>query len=146
MELVQSWWVSDEATGSDHNLIRATLRTPPPVTKMVRKIRKSALPEFKDALSEVLASNPLDSITTYAELEMEGNFLLTAITEASDALFPLRETVTHSSLHYWMNQHLRNQRKGLTKDRKTANRNKQPIYTPEYKEKQKKQLGGWHLL
>ena len=110
VDFVQAWWVDDVATGSDHNLIRATLATPPPVSKMTRKIRTALLPEFKEKLAAVTAANPLQSITTFTELEEEGNFLLSAINQVSDELFPLKETVTHSSLHYWMNQHLRNQR------------------------------------
>ena len=137
VDLVQDWWVSDEAMGSDHNLIRIQLGTPPPVIKMVRRINKALLPQFKDRIAELIAGNPLDDITTYTELEEEGNFLIDTIKTASNELFPLKPSSSRSSLHYWMNQHLRNGRNALTKDRKQANRRRVPIYTDDYKAKQK---------
>ena len=121
---VQNWAVSMEATASDHNLIRIQLSTPPPVVKKVRPIRKALLPDFKDDLAARCNDAPAPEPDTLTALEEEGNRLVAFIQESRDEFFPEHDSTSRSSMHYWMNDFIRNKRDGLSESRKKASRQK----------------------
>ena len=52
-------------------------------------------------------------------------------------MFPTKETTSHSSMHFWMNDFIRNRRDDLSKSRKRSARERKPCYSTEYKADEK---------
>ena len=104
---------------------------------MVQPIRKAFLPDFKQDLAARCNETPSVPLTTYTALEEEGNQLLSLLQESRDAFFPARETTSHSSMHYWMNDYIRNKRDNLSDARKKAARERKPRYSDDYKADEK---------